>query len=112
MIAAAGDPPEVCDQFEVTIVWMSDEALKSGRGYWLKLGTQTVSANVDEPKYEVCINKFEHLAAKTLELNAIDVVELHTAKPIACEPYLAKRKQGRFILTYKFTIHPSRVGNI
>src|SRR5690606_31447143 len=41
VIAAAGDPPQASDQFEATIVWMSDEALKPGRGYWLKLATQT-----------------------------------------------------------------------
>ncbi|MBA4165061.1 MAG: adenylyl-sulfate kinase [Erythrobacter sp.] len=103
MIAAAGDPPQVSDQFEVTIVWMSDEALKPGRGYWLKLGTQTVSANVAEPKYEVCINTFEHLAAKTLELNAIGVAELRTDKPIVFEPYGASRQLGGFILIDKFT---------
>ncbi len=38
VIAIADDPPQVADQFEATIVWMSDEALIPGRGYWLKLG--------------------------------------------------------------------------
>jgi bifunctional enzyme CysN/CysC len=31
------------------LVWMSDEAMKAGRGYWLKLATQTVSATVQSP---------------------------------------------------------------
>ena len=53
VIAAAGDPPEAADQFEATIVWMCDEELLPGRGYWLKLGTQMVTAMVQEPKYEV-----------------------------------------------------------
>jgi bifunctional enzyme CysN/CysC len=35
VIAAAGDPPEVADQFEATIVWMADDELLPGRGYWL-----------------------------------------------------------------------------
>ena len=103
MIAAADDPPQVSDQFEVTIVWMSDEALKPGRGYWLKLGTQTVTASVAEPKYEICVNTFEHLAAKTLELNGIGVAELRTDKPIIFEPYGASRQLGGFILIDKFT---------
>ena len=87
VIAAAGDPPEVSDQFESTIVWMSEEALKPGRGYWLKLATQTVSASVQEPKFEINVNTMEHLAAKTLELNAIGVAEVHTDKPIVFESY-------------------------
>lgn len=103
VIAAAGDPPEVSDQFESTIVWMSDEALKPGRGYWLKLATQTVSVSVQEPKYEININTMEHLAAKTLELNGIGVTEIHTDKPIVFEAYADSRQLGGFILIDKIT---------
>ena len=38
VIAAADDPPEAADQFEATIVWMAEDELLPGRGYWLKLG--------------------------------------------------------------------------
>ena len=103
VIATADDPPEASDQFEVTVVWMSDEPLKPGRGYWLKIGTQTVSATVAEPKYEICVNTFEHLAAKTLGLNAIGVAELRTDRPITFEPYSKSRQLGGFILIDKFT---------
>ena len=103
VIAAAGDPPEASDQFESTIVWMSDEALKPGRGYWLKLGTQTVNASIQEPKYEINVNTMEHLAAKTLELNAIGVAEVHTDKPIVFEPYTDSAELGGFILVDKIT---------
>jgi len=103
VIAAAGDPPEVSDQFESTIVWMSDEALKPGRGYWLKLASQTVSASVHEPKYEINVNTMEHLAAKTLELNAIGVAEVQTDKPIVFEAYDASPELGGFILVDKIT---------
>ncbi|MGI8931225.1 MAG: sulfate adenylyltransferase subunit CysN, partial [Sphingomicrobium sp.] len=75
VIAAAADPPEAADQFDATIVWMADDALIPGRAYWLKLGTKTVSATVHAPKYELNVNSMEHLAAKTLELNAIGVAE-------------------------------------
>lgn len=103
VIAAAQDPPEVSDQFEATIVWMSDEALKPGRGYWLKLASQTVSASVQEPKYEINVNTMEHLAAKTLELNAIGVAEVHTDKPIVFEAYSDSPELGGFILVDKIT---------
>src|SRR3989337_2191174 len=74
--AATGDPPETADQFEATIVWMADEELLPGRGYWLKLATQTVTATVHAPKYQVNVNSLEHLAAQTLELTAIGVAEI------------------------------------
>ena len=71
----------MADQFEATIVWMSDEEMLPGRPYWLKLGTQTVTATVQAPKYQVNVNTMEHLAAKTLGLNAIGVVNLSTDRP-------------------------------
>jgi bifunctional enzyme CysN/CysC len=103
VIATADNPPQVADQFEATIVWMSDEAMKPGRAYWLKTATQTVSATVQAPKYEVNVNTLEHLAAKTLELNAIGVAELATDKPIVFEPYADNRTLGGFILIDKIS---------
>ena len=101
VMAAADDPPEVADQFEATIVWMDDEPLIVGRSYWLKLATQMVSATVHAPKYQVNVNTMEHLAAKTLELNAIGVAELATDRPITFEPYADNRTLGGFILIVK-----------
>ena len=103
VIAVADAPPEVSDQFEATIVWMDDDPLHVGRAYWLKLGTQTVSVTVQQPKHTVNVNTMEHLAAKTLELNAIGVAELATDKPIVFEPYALSRTLGGFILIDKIT---------
>ena len=103
VIAAADTPPQVADQFEATLVWMDDDAMIPGRAYWLKLGTQTVSATVHAPKYTVNVNTMEHLACKTLELNAIGVVELATDKPVVFEPYADNRTLGGFILIDRIT---------
>jgi len=108
VIAAANNPPEVADQFEATIVWMNDEPLLPGRGYWMKLGTQTVTAMIQEPKYEVNVNSLEHLAAKTLALNSIGVTEVSTDREIVFEPYSdgdgsPNRALGGFILIDKVT---------
>jgi bifunctional enzyme CysN/CysC len=103
VIAAAGNPPQSADQFEATLVWMADEAMIPGRGYWLKTGAQTVSATVHAPKYVVNVNTMEHLAAKTLDLNAIGVAELATDKPVVFEPYEENAPLGRFILIDKLS---------
>jgi bifunctional enzyme CysN/CysC len=103
VIAIADAPPQAADQFEASVVWMSDEPLIPGRGYWLKLATQTVGATLAQPKYEVDVNTFEHLAAKTLDLNAIGVTEVTTDKPIVFEPYATSRELGGFILIDKLT---------
>jgi bifunctional enzyme CysN/CysC len=88
VIAAAKDPPHAADQFEATIIWMADEPMVPGRGYWLKLGTQTVTATVAHPKHQLNVNSLEQLAAKTLELNAIGVAEVTCDRPIVFEPYV------------------------
>ncbi len=103
VLSVADAPPEVADQFESTIVWMADEEMLPGRPYWLKIGTQMVTATVQHPKYQVNVNTMEHLAAKTLELNAIGVANLTTDKPIIFEPYEANRYLGGFILIDKIT---------
>ncbi|HKT16273.1 MAG TPA: sulfate adenylyltransferase subunit CysN [Allosphingosinicella sp.] len=103
VIAASADPPEVADQFEATLVWMADQEMLPGRPYWMKLGTQMVSATVQAPKYEVNVNTMEHLAAKTLELNSIGVGNLSTDRPIVFESYEADRDLGGFILIDKAT---------
>ena len=103
VLAAADDPPQVADQFEAVIVWMFDEPMLPGRPYWMKLGTQMVSATVQAPKYEVNVNTLEHIAVKTLGLNAIGVANLTTDKPIVFEPYKSSRDLGGFILIDKIS---------
>jgi bifunctional enzyme CysN/CysC len=103
VIAAAADPPEAADQFEATIVWMADEPLLPGRPYWLKLGTQFVTATIHGPKYQINVNTMEHLAAKTLGLNAIGVANLSTDKALVFQPYNKSRDLGGFILIDKLS---------
>jgi bifunctional enzyme CysN/CysC len=78
-----------------------------GRAYWLKLGTQMVSATVQQPKYQVNVNAVgssdEQLAAKTLELNAIGVAVVTTERQLVFEPYSDNRTLGGFILIDKLT---------
>jgi bifunctional enzyme CysN/CysC len=108
VIVAASDPPEVADQFEATIVWMDENELLPGRGYWMKLGTQTVTATVQHPKYEVNVNTLEHLAAPSLRLNSIGVAQVTTDREVVFEPYAVEgsspnRALGGFILIDKLT---------
>ena len=103
VIAAAADLPQAADQFEADLVWMAEQELVPGRGYWLKLGTRTVNATVQAPKYALNVNTQEHLAAKTLGLNDIGVAEVHTDEPIVFEPYATSRALGGFILIDKLS---------
>jgi bifunctional enzyme CysN/CysC len=98
VIAEAGSPPPVADQFEATLVWMDDEAMLPGRPYLLKVGARVVSAQVTEPKYKINVNTLERLAAKRLELNEIGVCNLSLDAPIAFDAYAENHDLGGFIL--------------
>ena len=103
VIAVAGQPPEVADQFESTIVWFDEEPLLPGRPYLLKLGARTVTAQVTEPKHKVNVNTLEKLAATRLELNEIGVCNLALSAPIAFDPYAENKDLGGFILIDRMT---------
>lgn len=98
VIAAAGDPPEVADQFAAHLLWMDDAALLPGRPYWLKIGTRTVSASISEIKHRIDVNTQEHLAAKRLELNEVGYCNLSLDEPVVFAPYAQNRTLGGFIL--------------
>jgi bifunctional enzyme CysN/CysC len=98
VITIADAPCEVADQFEATLVWMDDAEMLPGRPYLLKIGTQTLTASVTEPKYEVNVNTLEHMASKTLGLNAIGVVNIATDRAIPFEAYADNPDLGGFIL--------------
>ncbi len=103
VLAAADAPPQIAEQFEATIIWMAEEPMLAGRPYWLKIGAQTVSATVQAPKYQINVNTMEHLAAKTLTLNAIGVANLSTDRPVVFEEFQVNRDLGGFILIDKLT---------
>ncbi len=103
VISTAASPAEVADQFEASLVWMHDEPMMPGRSFLMKIGTQTVTASITEPKYKVNVNTMEHLAAKQLGLNEIGVVNLALDRPIAFDPYTVNRDTGGFILINRLT---------
>jgi len=103
LISTADAPAEVADQFEVTLVWMHDEALLPGRPYLMKIGTRTVTATVTSIKHQVNVNTLEHVAARKLELNGIAECNLGLDRPIAFDAYAVNRDAGGFILIDRLT---------
>ena len=98
VLCAADDPVEVADQFECTVVWMAEDALLPGRPYRIKIGTRTVGATFGQLKHKVNVNTLEHLAARTLGLNDIGVLNLSLERPVPFEPYSTNRDLGGFIV--------------
>jgi bifunctional enzyme CysN/CysC len=98
IISTTDTPASTSNQFETTIIWMSDESLLPGRPYLLKCGTATATATITEIKHEVNVNTLEHTASKKLELNNIGVCNINLDRQIAFDSYADNRDTGSFIL--------------
>ena len=98
VICGAEAPAEVSDQFETTLVWMSDQPMLPGRSYVMKIGTKTVTGSVTTLKHKVNVNTLEQMAARQLELNEIGLCNISLDQPVAFDPYTDNRDTGGFIL--------------
>jgi bifunctional enzyme CysN/CysC len=103
VLAAADNPPGVADQFEATVVWMSEEPMLRGRSYLMRIGPQIATATVAPLKHKVNVNSLEKVAATRLELNEIGVVDLELDRRVAFEPYTDSREGGGFVLIDRIT---------
>ena len=112
VIVAADDPPEVADQFEARLLWMVEQPMLPGRPYLLKLHHKEVTATVTDIKYCEDIDTGAHLAAKSLALNEIAVVNLALSQPVTFAPYKVNRTLGGFILIDKLTFETVGAGMI
>jgi bifunctional enzyme CysN/CysC len=103
MIASTEGPPQVADQFEAMVFWMSDEPMLRGRTYLLRAGTKVVGATIAPLKYKVNLDTLEHVAATRLELNEVGVCAIELSAPIAFDPYEENRDTGGFVLIDRLT---------
>jgi bifunctional enzyme CysN/CysC len=103
LLAPPAARPEVADQFAAHVIWMDQEALFPGRSYFIRLGTNVVSATITSLKYKIDVNTRDHLAAKTFELNEIGLCNISTSLPVAFDPYEENKKTGSFIIIDRYT---------
>jgi bifunctional enzyme CysN/CysC len=110
VIASAGTPPAVADQFEARVLWMAAAELLPGRTYLLKTQSKEVRVQVTTIKHRIDIATDARLAARTLALNDIGLVTLSTSQPIPFEPYAVNRTLGSFILVDPLTFETVAAG--
>jgi bifunctional enzyme CysN/CysC len=112
VLAAADAPPQVADQFEAKLLWMSEHAMAPGRQYLMKHACKEVTATIADIKYREDVDSGAHLAAKSLSLNEIAVVTISTSAPLVFEPYAVNQSLGGFILIDKLTFDTVGAGMI
>ena len=90
--------PTISRVFEADVVWMNEQPLDRTRPLLLKHTVQTVKANIEAVVNRLNIETLETGPAQTLELNAIGVLRIRTAKPLYLDRYQSNRATGSFIL--------------
>jgi bifunctional enzyme CysN/CysC len=103
VIVAADDGTQPVSRVTASLVWMSDEKLVPHRSYWLKIGTQTVSASVDVVDAIVDVNTLATRSGEPLALNDIGQVEIDLDRAVPAVRYGDNRKLGGFILIDKMS---------
>ena len=95
--------PEITDQFQARLIWMSDIPMIPGRPILIKLGARTIAGSVTEIRYKTDVNTFAQLATKTLQLNEIALVNVATNEPLVYDAYQKNPSMGAFIVIDRVT---------
>ncbi len=103
LLVQADEPCEVSDQFDVSIVWMSDEPCFVGRSYWLMLGANRVNATLTDIKFKYNINTLEELSSRTMELNDVGRASINLDKSLPFEAFATNPQLGSFVLIDRYT---------
>lgn len=98
VIAAADAPAPAARQFEATVVWLGEAAMRGGQDYLLKIGGCTVPATVMALKYRLDADTGAAQAAAALARHEIGVADLELERAIAFDPFEHNRETGAFVL--------------
>lgn len=104
MICRLDNQPQVSQDLEAMICWMTDKPLTANSRYAIKHTTQWSRALVTELVSKLDINDGDHTEnCQQLNLNDIGRIRLRTMAPIVYDPYRRNRTTGSFILVDEST---------
>ena len=99
MIVRENNVPEIGQDLEVLVTWMSSNPLKARTKVMIKHTTNQCMAMVKELKYKIDINTLHRIEGiDTLDMNDIGRISLRTAKPLFYDVYKKNRQTGSIII--------------
>ncbi|HEY7304418.1 MAG TPA: sulfate adenylyltransferase subunit CysN [Bryobacteraceae bacterium] len=98
VIVASDDLPHVGSSIRATLVWLHQEPGREAKRYRLKHTTRQEWSSIVRIQHAVNINTQQHEPVHSLEMNAIGVADIETARPLCFDPYQENRVTGSFIL--------------
>lgn len=103
IISKITEIPEVTDQFQAHIIWMSEDEMLSGRNYLFKTCNKTTPGTITKIDHKIDIRDLSQSEAKTLSLNEIGVANVSLQEKIAFDRYGDNRATGSFIIIDRIT---------
>jgi len=98
MIVRSHNIPQVRQEFEAMLVWMSEQPMDRARSYIIMHTSRQTKSYVTAVNYRVNVNSLHREEGKALELNEIGRVSITTKQPLFIDPYERNRSTGNFIL--------------
>jgi bifunctional enzyme CysN/CysC len=98
MLVHPGNMPHVERDFEAMLVWMSDQASRTGHPYYLKQTTCMTKAVITRLHYRINPDGLHREDTVSLGLNDIGRISIESFRPLACDAYARNRATGAFIL--------------
>lgn len=93
----------ISDNFEATIVWMSEAALQPGKEYELKIGTKNTFGHITDINYRINVNTLEHVQEDEMQLNEIASCNITTNSPVVIDAYNKVEGTGSFVIIDRLT---------
>lgn len=99
MIVKENNGPEIGQDIDVMMCWMSEKPMLQNGKYAIKHTTSDARCLVKDVKYKVDVNTLDKILDDTnVGLNEIARVSLRTTKPLFYDSYRKNRKTGAIIL--------------
>ncbi|GGW53166.1 sulfate adenylyltransferase subunit 1 [Winogradskyella epiphytica] len=99
MIVRENNVPEIGQDLEVLVTWMSNKPVQARSKVLIKHTTNECVAMIKEIKYKIDINTLHRIEnINQVEMNDIARVSLRTAKPVFYDSYKRNRQTGSIIL--------------
>ena len=98
LIVLAKDAPQVTNELNAFLFWMSGKELNIRKKYLVKHCTRTVRAKVAPLHFKLNVESLEKENSHTLRMNDIGRATLKFQEAIACDLYTTNRATGSFIM--------------
>jgi len=112
MLCHARNLPQVQQDFEAMVVWMSEEPLDPDRIYTIKHTTRMVKTRIQKVHYRVDVNTLHRDETNALELNEIGRVAFRASQKLFVDAYKKNKWTGSFILVDPYSNNTVAAGMI